>query len=282
MVSVKHQCRYSIVRFMPHIETGEFANIGIVLVAPKVGFFDFRIETKRYGRITNFFDTLEPEFFRNAAGAMVRELERVRKMLPVLDERRLHMDMGWDEPFSRLFGEITRTREGIINYSDNRIVLSENPREALDKLFGHYVERNFVTQQYRETVLEQRLKGWLQERDLGARFVKRQFDDGLYRASFPFVELDDDGEARKIIKPFFLGQKDPTSIIDHGVKWATSVHRLRKARKIPKRVMFAVEGPNTAGPQGKAFEETRELLQQNDIDILPFDDRNAILEYASK
>jgi hypothetical protein len=268
---------------MPHIETGEFANIGIILVAPKAGFFGYRVETRRYGRVTNFFDTLEPEFFRKAVGALVHELERVRKMLPGEEDSRFRMNIGLEEPFARLFAEITRDREGIVNFSASRVALSDNPRKTLDKLFGHYVERNFVTQQYRETILEQRMKVWLQEVDIGSRFVKRNFDDGVYRASFPFVEMDDAGEAQKILKPFFLGQKDPTSIIDHGVKWATSVSRLRSAGLIPERVLFAVEGPNSDQSKAHitAFQETRELLQRNDIDVLPFEAREPILEYAS-
>ncbi|MET0941886.1 MAG: hypothetical protein ABWY13_11040, partial [Mesorhizobium sp.] len=152
---------------------------------------------------------------------------------------------------------------------------------TLDKLFGHYVERNFVTQQYRETILEQRMKGWLDEINISDRFARRQFDDGLYRASFPFVEMSEDGEARKIIKPFFLGQKEPTYIIDHGIKWATSVSRLRKAGVIPQRVLFAVEGPTSGPSHMAAFKETRELLERSDIDVLPFEKRRAILEYAS-
>jgi hypothetical protein len=280
MVNAKHRCRYSIIRFMPHVETGEFANIGIVLVAPSAGFFNFRVEVRRYARITNFFDTLEPEFFRNAAGALVCELERVREMLPSGDSARLRLNVGFEQTFTHLFDELTRARGGVITFSDSRVVASDDPATTLHKLFGHYVERNFVTPQYREAVLEQHMKSWFQEHDLGNRFVKRQFDDGVYRASFPFVEVDQEGEARKIIKPFFLGQKEPTYIIDHGVKWATTVRRLRKARVIPKRVLFAVEGPAAGGAHIAAYEETRDLLRDSDIDVIPFDRQQAILDYA--
>lgn len=283
MVSVKHQCKYSIVRFMPHIETGEFANIGVVMVAPKAGFFGFRVETRRYGRVTNFFDTVNPDFFRKSAGALVHELERVQKMLPAQEQARLRINLVMEDAFEQTFAHITREREGIINFSGIRITLSDDPAKALDKLFGHYVERNFVTQIYRETVLEQRMKSWLQDCDIASRFTKHQFDDGVYRASFPFVEMTDDGEARKIIKPFFLGQKDPTSIIDHGVKWNTSVSRLRRASLIPSRVLFAVEGPadTQSDAHNVAFSETRDLLQRNAIDVLPFEDRSSILKYAN-
>jgi len=266
---------------MPHIETGEFANIGVVLVAPQIGYLDYRIETRRHGRITNFFDTLKPEFFRNATTALIHELDRVRKMLPDAKGAHDFLNIGYGEPYIRLFREVTRPREGIINFGGTRVVLSDDPRTTLKKLFGHYVERDFVTQRYPETLLEQQLKRWLDEKNLGGRFVKKKFDDGLYRASFPFVEMDVNGRANKIIKPFFLGQTEPTAIIDHGVKWATSVRRLRSAKVIPQRILFAVEGPSNTGPQRTAFRETRELLEDSKIDVLPFDNQAAILKYAA-
>ncbi|TIX46651.1 MAG: DUF3037 domain-containing protein [Mesorhizobium sp.] len=281
MVTARLQCRYSIVRFTPHVETGEFANIGIILTAPKAGFLDFRVETKRYARITGFFDTLEPEFFRNAVSALVRELARVRKMMPAPIYEQPTMDLGAADLANRLFYQITKEREGLVTFSDPRVILSDDPQVTLDKLFGHYIERNFVTQRYRETVLEESMKGWLSDISIDTKFVRRQFDDGIYKASFPFVEVDSDGDPLKIIKPFFLGQKEPTSIIDHGVKWTTSVARLRKARVIPNRVLFAVEGPASGGSNIAAFHETVELLENNDIDVIPFEKRKAILEYAS-
>jgi hypothetical protein len=281
VVRTKQQCRYAIVRFMPHVETGEFANVGVVLIAPKVSFFGFRVETKRHARVTNFFDTLEPQFYRNAVRALVQELGRVKKMLPRANDGYSRMDFGLGDPVTQLFLEITRDREGLINFSDSRILLSEDPQQALDKLFGHYVDRNFVTPRYRETILEERMKKWLNDFDLVARFSRRQFDDGVYKASFPFVETDEGGRATKIIKPFFLGQKEPTAIIDHGVKWVTSVDRLRTAGLLPSKVLFAVEGPSAGTPNIRAFQETVDRLKEAKIDMIPFEQRSAILDYAS-
>ena len=281
MTADKLQCRYSIIRFMPHIETGEFANIGVILVAPRLGFLDFRIETRRHARVTNFFDTLDSQIFRSSVASLVQELERVRKMLPKPNANQSRIDFGKADPSAQLFVEITRQREGIINFSSERVVLSDDPSSTLDDLFGYYVERNFVTPRYRETVLEERMKDWLNEIHIGTRFVRRQFDDGIYKASFPFVEVDQAGDPQKIIKPFFLGQQEPTSIIDHGVKWKTSVSRLRRAGLLPDRVLFAVEGPTAGQAHIAAFNETVEALKDTNIDVIPFEKQSAILEYAA-
>ena len=53
----KVACQYALLRFRPFVETGEFANVGVVLLAPEARFFGFRL-LKRYGRITQFFHQL--------------------------------------------------------------------------------------------------------------------------------------------------------------------------------------------------------------------------------
>ncbi|PWD86343.1 DUF3037 domain-containing protein [Ignatzschineria cameli] len=55
--------RYVVIQFMPYIETGEFANIGIVALSPKIGFFDYRI-ARKYRRITQFFPKLQGREYR--------------------------------------------------------------------------------------------------------------------------------------------------------------------------------------------------------------------------
>ncbi len=49
-------CQYAIVRFMPYIETGEFANVGILLWAPKTRYLGFKLLRRKHARITQFFD----------------------------------------------------------------------------------------------------------------------------------------------------------------------------------------------------------------------------------
>ncbi len=44
----KLACRYAILRFLPYTETGEFANVGVVLACPATGYFGFKLETRRY------------------------------------------------------------------------------------------------------------------------------------------------------------------------------------------------------------------------------------------
>ncbi|TAM57619.1 MAG: DUF3037 domain-containing protein [Rhodanobacter sp.] len=36
-------CQYAIIRFLPYAETGEFANVGVVLACPATGYFGARL-----------------------------------------------------------------------------------------------------------------------------------------------------------------------------------------------------------------------------------------------
>jgi hypothetical protein len=80
----KFACQYALLRFRPFAETGEFANVGIVLLAPEARFFGFRL-LNRYGRITQFFKELDKKVYLNGRDLFKEELERfaaqLRKLL---------------------------------------------------------------------------------------------------------------------------------------------------------------------------------------------------------
>lgn len=59
-------CRYAIVQFAPHVETGEFANVGVVLMCPQTGYFDFKLQTRKHKRVTDFFDELPRDVYLRA------------------------------------------------------------------------------------------------------------------------------------------------------------------------------------------------------------------------
>ncbi|ENY0008485.1 DUF3037 domain-containing protein, partial [Neisseria gonorrhoeae] len=40
----QYAMRFAVIRFMPYVQTREFANIGIIITHPKSGYFDFKIE----------------------------------------------------------------------------------------------------------------------------------------------------------------------------------------------------------------------------------------------
>lgn len=274
-------CQYAIVRFMPYIETGEFANVGILLWAPKTCYLGFKLLRKKHARITQFFEELDRAVYLKTMANLDAELCRVQGMLK--GQIAEFGDNDREYGFHRgLFQELIRPRETIVRFSEQRAVLAENPEQTLAELYKYYVGRNFVTPEYQETILERGIKKLLEQRDLAKRFTKRRIEDQLYRVTFPFVEQKDN-EAIRVIKPLFLGQNDSTAIIEHGGKWKLKVDQLRKRNLLRGPVLFPVKGPEPGQVNDlrvEAFEETLANLAGDGIEIALHTEKDRILEFA--
>lgn len=102
-------CRYAIIQFTPFSETGEFANVGIVLSCPKTGFFKFRLQKRKYKRITDFFEGIERSDYLNAIAATEFELEYVIQ--------KTQNETG--DQLRHYFTSLVRPREGSSNLATN-------------------------------------------------------------------------------------------------------------------------------------------------------------------
>lgn len=275
----KIACQYAIVRFSPYLETGEFANVGILMIAPKHRYFGFKLAVRRYGRITRFFDELNPTFYCNTFLNLKEELERVHELL------KTH---GFDRPLVKndvdfalsLFSEIIRSRESVIRFSEPRVVLTEEPKNKLNELFSFYVERNFVTKPYREVILEKGVRKWLSQAQIGDRFQRMAVGDDHYQTIFPFVELRNN-QPTKVIKPLNLTQAKASKIIDHGGAWLFRLKELRDRNTLPDKVLFTIAGPEDADNHRRyAFEETVGRLEKAGVEVAPYADRERVLAFA--
>lgn len=274
----KTPCQYAIVRFTPFVETGEFANVGVVMMAPQARYFGFKLLTRRHGRITKFFEELDAKVFRHAMFELEDELERVHGLMKDHGfDRRLKNN---DTEFAKkLFAEVLRPRETIVRFGEPRVVLADDPKETLNELFAYYVERNFVTKEYRETVLDRGVRQLLFKNQLGERFHRTKVGDDEFHVTFPFVELRDERPA-KIIKPLNLAQDETTKILEHGNKWEFRIRKLQERQAVPDRILFAFEGPEGQGPRARACLEAAGMLRETGVTVMPYQDRVKLLEFA--
>ncbi len=142
MKSSKVVCNFAIVRFLPYPETEEFVNLGVVVACPSQQYFDFRLENIKRDRVTGFFPELNADVLIKGRHLFQTELERVREGLKEKSGRQDEFAFS-NEEFSRLFCEVVKPRESLFRYSSIGIRLAETPAEALDYLYGHYVDRMF-------------------------------------------------------------------------------------------------------------------------------------------
>jgi hypothetical protein len=268
----KLACRYAIVQFMPFVETGEFANVGIVLVCPKSGYFGYQLQTRKYGRITAFFDELQGRIYTESVRAFGQELERIHAFLlaqPESDRTDIIRDT---------FEHLVHPREAMLRFGEPRAILVDAPEQAVDELFRHYVERDFATPEYVEKTIERRLHTLLKGLHLSFR-PERVGNDEIH-ATFPLVQMRDDVPA-KIIKPFNLAQDEPNSIYEHGGHWAQKIARMRRRNLLPEHLLFAVAAPleNDLKRHAAFVEICSELREQNVI-VAAANEENRIVEFA--
>ena len=265
----KLACRYAVVQFLPYMETGEFANVGVVLACPTTGFFGFKLETRRYARFTHFFRELDKLVYLRAVAALRDELERVRKLL----------ECAGTEVVRDTFTALIHPREAILRFGGPRAVLVDDPAQALEQLYGHYVEHDFVTHEYREKVLEQRVQQLIKGLNLAHPFREGRLGNDEFAVRFPFVQTIRDKPA-KVIKPFFLAQDDTMGIYNHGDLWLGKLKRLRQRRQLPEEMLFTVEAPDQADEKRyKAFAEMQRDLNEY-AKIVMAGDETRILQFA--
>lgn len=273
----KFACQYALLRFRPFVETGEFANVGIVLIAPEARYFGFRV-LKRYGRITQFFHQLDRQVYLEGRQLFKEELDRFAQEL-----RRLALDGRKTQPdvvlARNLFTELVRPRETMLQFAEQRVVLAKDPKAKLAQLFDHYVERNFVTKEYQERLLENSVRKLLFRAHIGTKYQREKIVAEDFTVNFPFVHMVE-GRAERVIKPLYLGQNDSTKILTHGGQWVDKVRRLRNRNALPPNVLFPVTAPAVDTKPYNAFKEIRNDLRDIDVQVVLANDEHQILKFA--
>ena len=149
-------CNYAVSRFRPYRETGEFVNVGVVLMCSETGFFDYRFAAGLSPRISNFFPDLDINVFQAGLTGLLQELARVTARErdehlhpPVLRE-------GTPASLAR-FRELVRPREALFFFGEVGTVMAADPRATLEEFFQRCVQRQRDPQPpLCETVLRER------------------------------------------------------------------------------------------------------------------------------
>lgn len=243
-------CNYSILRFLPYPETGEFVNIGIVLLANN-GEFRFKITHTRR-RVTQFFPTLDHTVFIRARREMEIEFNR---LVGFFVNQRNDIKL-----LASTFKHLIHPRETMMRFSEPGTITATHIGETLETLFDHYVNHSFANKEYQERVLERQLGSLLATSNLKQRYSERRLGDSEYDVRFPFVLMADE-QAVQAIKPVYFGHGEPSKILDHGDAWQAKIRRLKRAQRLAKDTLFIAEPPSQDKPKLlKAYEEVTAAL----------------------
>lgn len=277
---MKTTCHYAVVRFMPFVETGEFANVGVVLFSPGRRFFGFRLLHNRHARITNFFEQLDPKMFKGVMRVARDELQRIANRFKECGTDKRYKALDSSAAFL-LWSELTKPLATMLQVGESRVAIAEDPQVKLQELYNYYVERNFVTKEYQEEVLNRNIRGLLKSVGLAAKYRPLPVGNQDYHARFPFVATADHVPVQ-IIKPLHLGYDDSTKIIDHGGQWIVKVAALRNRKLLPENVLFAIDGTLDQSRQGVARAEIVSQLQRYDVQVAHMSDVNKVKEFAMR
>lgn len=273
-------CNYTILRFMPYMESGEFVNLGIALACPELNWFGYRLETRRADRIMDFFPELKhnKDVFAEGRKLFKNELDRVAKMMN---------DAGGDKQlrfkdnahlFNQVFLNLVRPREEVFCFSPPRTCLTENPKAELDKLFDCYVERGFAQrQEYQEKLMTVRLRNvFSAEKVVG--LTEHTFESDFCHAHFPFVR-EREGRYLRAIHPLNLDKADTPKIVEHADRWKNKLQRLNDIPEHPENILLVVRKPNTGKQLDVCQQMCKELTAVGAL-LIPQEDKTEILHFA--
>lgn len=231
MKKLVYQC--VILRFVPFPMTEEFANVGVVICCPEINWFGYKLDSsKRSKRVCDFFDIRRnKDLYKLTLHEVSGELELVKS----------HIHAGTYRATAAL-ERIARPRQTIVQASKVRTgLVSLNPEEIVEELFSKYVVVPEAAKDYRELELERNLKNRLDELKLDVPFKKDVIGtQDTYKVTFPLVR---DVQGRKeIIKPLYLGQNEPSKILEHGDHLIARFKRLKKFQLLPEKILIAYDG----------------------------------------
>lgn len=268
---MKQMCKYALVQFMPFVETGEFANVGIIICAPKTGYWNFKLAPTQFGRVTTFFKEMDKKVYQTAIKSFTDEMFLTQEYAQVFR----------NEESVRFFTEITRPREALLRFSPVRTMISDNPEKELNALYDRFIHRDFVNEKYREDQMVSVLRKRLKAEVLDVKYAERKLKTGFREFTVPFV--GDVNNELRLIKPLAFEQKRATDLYEHGEKWRNRLLGMVNEGSVkPENVLFPIEKErDLKGERKQAYEQVIHEFKENGIEVINFRDEEKIIEFAN-
>lgn len=258
--------RYSIVRFRPFVETGEFANVGIVALEVATQRFAFKLAPRRLRRVSSFFHDVDAAVYSNTVAALRMEFKRMEQ------DRTTAAGVAFDH--------LTRDRESAVTFSETRLIMANSGvKSAIEDLYQRYVMRSFVTPEYREALLTRSVSQTLKKNAIRG-YGKLRIEDEIMPISF---DLGSESNGVRVIKPLAFLQKSTIGIIDHGATWQARLrHLVDKQKLLPEHVLLPID--HSVDPGERFAEEAKDEavtgLRGLGVNVIDMDDVGALLGFA--
>ncbi|MEP7005614.1 MAG: DUF3037 domain-containing protein [Sphingomonas bacterium] len=266
--------QYVIVRFRPILETGEFANVGVVVYDPNGGRIVYKLASRRFRRVTQFFENIEPHVYSESISVLDDKLSRIADLSSFrnVDTSELMFDMT------------ISAQSGVIAFSDVRSVMGQDIKKTVSTLFERLVRRNFDSIPQREVGVAREIRKKLLSHQIKS-FRERYIEDDLMPVKMPLVS---GGRDIFVIKPIAFDQKTTLSMIDHANLW-TDRFKYYISNNVIRRenILIPVErSPISDDPLvDEAFRLSMGKLMELSVGVVDYNKssaEHAILEFALK
>lgn len=266
---------YSIVRFRPFVELGEFANIGVLVIDVDSGNMGFRMAPNKFTRIEKFFGKANYEAYRNVIGYITNEIRRFTSSAPLIDDQNKEYE----------FLQFIKEKESSVIFSKPIMRLYSGELDSLvDILYGIYISRDIENTENIEALFTKNLRIIINQTG-NKNFKKFRIDDNILPITLPLAYEYNDIYG---IKPLVFSQKTALRLFDHGASWKKRFEYLLDNKKLKERnLIIAIDPPSvTDATLLEAYEITKKELKELPFEIVSSNDkvkmRSRIIDLVSQ
>lgn len=229
---------YSVLRFMPFIETREFVNVGVALISPETGQLIFKLASTRFARVSQFFDSLDNNLYKNSIEMFQDELKRTQ------DYCQQNNVSG--KRLIEHFKELVRRRESVLHFGDFSTLVNEKTSvDVLNDLYERFIAPISRSKKSREQEMARALRRDI-ERRFAVNYTEKELTVGHYKFKIPLVYQQ--SNRMSVIKPLAFEQRTALKALEHGEVWIRRIQKLVKQQMITyDSALFTLESPNDTG-----------------------------------
>lgn len=226
----KFVCNYSLLRFRPYPETGEFVTVGVLTEIPQLNLLSYRLTVKKFGRITRFF----PEIPEKLISHHVNLIEKNLKIY--LRDEQTELFENIDTAI--VFSELTRPREGLITFGEIGTTVTDEPENIAAYLYHEFVERQFARRGKHR--ISESINMFLKEWKIFDRYKRNQNVPCKRNTTvqIPFAEFSDSGKLITALFPFQFDNKRINDVEHTFDRFYGDLRRLSSAPKKPERIVL--------------------------------------------
>ena len=257
---MKYEYNYVLLRYVHDIVSGEFVNVGVVLVAPKLRYFG-AICTRRYKRISQFFTGLSGKNYREVASNIQSRIEQLAERasdsldfgaFPKTADRLVREVLPWDDSsfqISPLMGGVSE---------------SNQMQDLIEELYERFVDK-YERHQERRTRSDDDV--WRSFRSaLDKRHITAHFRSSLIRAShyeFEFKHSFRNGRLH-VCQPISFDLAESHEIVEKAIQWYGRIQQLQDGGEQFKAYLLL--GQPGYPDLRAAFQNAKEILSEVSVE----------------